>query len=531
MASDAAASGFRDPAFLQRRAARANEERRWQEAIQLCTLGLNRLPGPALEAALCLERARALLERRELARADADCRRSLALCRSVDAQVLLARCLLESGAPAAALPELESTLECDPESGSAWTLKARALLAAGQPDAAVAAAERAAVLAPSTLTFGLRLSALSAAGRHDEVMALAEARLGSGAFDAELWVSLGLSCNARGRSARAIEAFERALALAPERIDANFGLGVALCRQGDFAQGFRYLEHRQKDVGKAFRFGIAPWRGEALAGKSVFVWSEQGLGDIIQFARFVPILRRAAAHLSFFVPSTLVRLFESAPGLSGTLASGHPGFGTADYQTLLLSLPHLLSASDLGLREASEPYLLPERELVDQWRARLPAGPTIALAWQGNPKYAGEPWRSIPFAEFAPLLQQYGAAARFVSLQKNFGAEQLRASPVHHRVLDFDSELDGGADAFVDSAALLSLVDLLITTDTSLVHLAGALGTPTWLLLSDVADWRWGGEVETTIWYPSVRLFRQRVPGNWRTVVQRVCAELGALLT
>jgi len=170
------------------------------------------------------------------------------------------------------------------------------------------------------------------------------------------------------------------------------------------------------------------------------------------------------------------------------------------------------------------PLLWPERERVDRWRARLPEGPKLGLAWQGNPRYAGEPWRSMPCAYFRPLFEL--GKVSFISLQKHFGREQLTQANPPLPVLDLADTLDADGDAFVDSLAVLALVRLFVTTDTALAHVAGSAGVRTWLLLPHVADWRWGTEPERTAWYPSVRLFRQSAWGDWDGVIRRVLAEL-----
>jgi hypothetical protein len=240
------------------------------------------------------------------------------------------------------------------------------------------------------------------------------------------------------------------------------------------------------------------------------------------------MVRRLGGRVTFQVPPLLRRLFLTNPEL-GDLATGHPGFGTADYQALVMSLPHLLGLqNDFGA--AALPCLFPEPDRVDRWRACLPPGPRIALSWQGNPKYAGEPWRSMPFAHFGPLFERWGSNVTWLSLQKHFGREQLHASAYASHVLDLGDRIDGDGDAFVDSLAILSFVDLFITTDTGLAHLAGSAGIPTWILLSEAADWRWEVGGERSSWYPTVRLFRQTTGGDWDGVIRRVGDALEARL-
>jgi tetratricopeptide (TPR) repeat protein len=522
----------RDPAKLFSRAASANASRRYRHAIQLCDVALNRAPSAALKGSLYLARATALCETGEWARAEADCRRALRHDPTPPAQVLLARCLLERGQSGEAAAELEHALDMDQALPAAWLLYARALSRDQRHDAAIAAAERARQHDPGTSTLMTLFAVLATAGKHEQLVEAVERKLESSPDDADLLTTLGISCNALGRSEAAIAALSKATGRDPTRADAQFALGTALMRVGRFAEGFRCLEHRQHRAGLGFRLGVPAWLGEPLTNKHLMLLSEQGLGDKIQFARFVPLVRRLAARTTFFVPRRLVRLFRSNPSF-GDVETGHPGFRAADCQAQVMSLPHWLGLGE-DLR-TTLPCLFAEPELVSHWQKRLPRGRKIALAWQGNPNFAGEPWRSMPFAHFAPLFARCGSDVTWLSLQKDFGREQLRASGLANTVIDLADQVDCGSDAFVDSLAVLSLVDLFITTDSSLAHLAGSASVRTWLLLSEVADWRWGLEPKQSVWYPTLRLFRQCNGTGWEGVMERVaaalCASSGELAT
>jgi tetratricopeptide (TPR) repeat protein len=365
---------------------------------------------------------------------------------------------------------------------------------------------------------------LASAGRDEEVITVIRDELGVAMPSAALWTVLGQSLNARGRSEEAVQAFRSALSLDPGRVDAHCGLGQALLRLGHFAEGYVHHEHRQRRAGKGRRYGIKAWRGEPLDDKHLIVWAEQGFGDTLQFVRFLPHVRRLAPKTTLFVAPPLLRLFRSTPAL-GPVESRFPGFSASDYQILSMSVPHVLGlGDDLGTDQL--PLFQAEAERVAYWRANLPVGPKIAFAWQGNPKYGGEPWRSMPFAELEPLLARFAGSVTFLSLQKNFGSEQLAEAPFRHGVLDLSRQLDADGDAFVDSLAILALSDLFITTDSSLAHLAGSAGARAWVLLSEVADWRWGIRGDRTPWYPGLRLFRQTVGADWAGVVGRVTGEL-----
>jgi tetratricopeptide (TPR) repeat protein len=487
--------------------------------VQLCNVALNAPAGAEFEVPLRLERALAYVGAANFEQAEADCRRVLARGDSARAQALVARCLLERDELDDAVAAAETALALDDTPAESWRVLSRALSRQRHHDAAVQAAEQARLREPRASALTL-IGVLAAAGRDEEVIARVRDELERTEPSAELWTALGQSLNARGRSEEAAQAFRSALSLDAGRVAAHCGLGQALLRLGHFAEGYAHHEHRQHRAGESRRYGIRAWRGEPLANQHLIVWAEQGFGDTLQFVRFVPYLRRLTENTTLYVAPPLLRLFRNTPAL-GRIESRFPGFGASDYQILSMSVPHVLGlGDDLGTDRL--PLFEPEPERVAYWRARLPAGPKIALAWQGNPKYGGEPWRSMPFIEFERLLSRLGARASFLSLQKNFGSEQLSRAPFAHGVLDLSREIDLDGDAFVDSLAVLSLVDLFVTTDSSLAHLAGSAATRTWILLSEVADWRWGMGGDRTPWYPDLRLFRQTHGADWAGVIERV---------
>jgi tetratricopeptide (TPR) repeat protein len=524
MAAGAARGGA--AAALLGRARDALAAGRFRRAAQLCDGGLNGRPDPALAGALRVARARALAGAADWAGAAIDCRRAIELGAGGEARTLLGRCLFESGDGAAAVSELEAVVGQEVDDAGSWETYGRALSSERRHAEAVAAVENARRRDPGTGTAKALVQVLAAAGRHGEVIDFIEGELGDVPRDADLWTALGLSFNALGRSESGVAALREAVALDPTRVEANCGLGMALLRLGQLADGFRHNEYRQRDAGRWRRFGMASWQGEPLGDADLYVLSEQGFGDTIQFARFVPAARRLARRVTFQIPPPLARLFRSNPEL-GTIATSHPGFGAADYQTLVMSLPHWLGPES-GFGTAALPLLFPEPERVQRWRQELPAGPKIAIAWQGNPNYAGEPWRSMPFARFEPLFEQVGARVSWLSLQKHFGRDQLSASRFGAHVVDLADRIDLDGAAFVDSLAILSLVDLFVTTDSALAHLAGSAGIRTWLLLSQAADWRWETSAETSSWYPGMRLFRQTAGGDWEGVIRRVAEALDA---
>jgi hypothetical protein len=250
---------------------------------------------------------------------------------------------------------------------------------------------------------------------------------------------------------------------------------------------------------------------------------EQGLGDMLQFIRYAGLVHGGRVVVE--CPESLVPLFSRCRGVDQVVAEGKlmPSF---DVQAPLLSLPALLGTT-LETIPANVPYLFADADMVEKWQAWLesqqPGGeqPTrVGLVWQGSPRHRLDRYRSIPLAEFAPLAGVQGL--QLVSLQKGDGAEQLRGLAGRFSILELPEDRDMTAGAFMDTAAIMRCLDLVIAVDTGAVHLAGGLGVPVWLPLSAVGEWRWLVGREDSPWYPTMRLFRQRKLGSWRGVFQRM---------
>ncbi len=263
------------------------------------------------------------------------------------------------------------------------------------------------------------------------------------------------------------------------------------------------------------------WLGEPLGGKSLLIHAEQGLGDTIQFVRYVRFAARAGARTVLATPRSMHRLLDTCHGLDEVVAP--EAEGSHARQIPLLSLPRL-AAEWPGTGET--PYLYAEPAKARAWGERLGPhqGLRIGICWQGNPNYAGDAQRSVPLEAFAPLASIPGVT--LYSLHKGPGQAKLSGVGAALKIVDLGAELDREGHAFVDTAAAMSHLDLVISTDTAIPHLAGALGRPVWLLLPHVPDWRWGLAGGTTPWYPTMCLFRQASPGDWPSVFARVRAAL-----
>src|SRR5476649_2395300 len=313
----------------------------------------------------------------------------------------------------------------------------------------------------------------------------------------------------------------RALAIAPDDVEARVNAGICRLLQGDLQGGWRWYESRWRRLPLPDH---APpqWCGDApLAGKTILVYAEQGLGDTIQMCRYVALLAAQGADVVLRVQPALKALLSQLAGARMVLADGEP-LPAFDYHCSLMSLPFAFDTS-LATIPAGAPYLRADPARAAAWAQRLgaPAGRRIGLAWSGNRGHDRDGSRSIPLMQLRGL---FGADAQFVSLQP-----ELRA--IDRIVLENDQRIASHAAQltdFAETAALIAQLDLVISVDTSVAHLAAAMGKPVWLLLAYAPDWRWLLERDDSPWYPTMRLFRQSVRGDWDGVVAEVAHALAA---
>ncbi len=296
---------------------------------------------------------------------------------------------------------------------------------------------------------------------------------------------------------------------------------------GDYVEGFAEYEWRWKcrDFVRP-DFTQPVWTGESIAGKTILLIAEQGLGDAIQFVRFAPKVKAEGATVVFRCPTPLLRLLANFPGIDVLIPEGEP-LPSFDTYVPLLSLPAIFRTKleDIpGIHPV--PYLRADQEVARLWSDRLgPRSPgelRVGICWQGNAAHPGDRFRSAPLAAFLPLATVPGVT--LISIQKGYGIEQIAPLADRLPVLDFRD-----STRFEDTAALMALLDLMITIDSAPVHLAGALGVPTWLAASTDTDWRWLADREDSPWYPTVRIFRQSELYNWDSVFERMARELSEL--
>jgi hypothetical protein len=299
---------------------------------------------------------------------------------------------------------------------------------------------------------------------------------------------------------------------------------LALMLAGELEEGLLEQEWRRKVAQHSDwwtrRRRFPEWNGEPLAGKRFLVLAEQGMGDMIQFVRYAEDLVARGATVLVEAPPDLIDLLRDAPGVSAVVPQGGP-YPSCDYQAPIMSLPRLCGTGMESI-PASLHYLVADTRRLARWRGLLGPGskPRVGLNWAGNPAHVRDAFRSMPLAALAPLLAM--REIEWIGLQKGAAAAQIAALPRECKLRD----MAAGSQNFADLAAVLSELDLVITVDTSVVHLAGALGRPTLLLLDTGHDWRWLQHRNDSPWYPTVRLIRQAARGDWASAVAQAQLEL-----
>jgi tetratricopeptide (TPR) repeat protein len=444
-----------------------------------------------------------------------------------EAHCNLAHAFERKGNTEEAAAAFERAIASRPDYPEAYFGRANALKTKGRVEEAIAAYREAITLKPDFAAAHARLGvALTKAGEIDEAIAAYRRALDLKPENAEAHSNLGIALIEKGETDTAIAEYRQAVALAPNWAHAHFGLSLALLQKGEYAEGWREYEWRWKgavDKIKPRELPKPQWQGEDLSGKTLLLYAEQGLGDTLQFVRFVPSLAARGARVVLETPGKLLSLLRMA-GVAETVVAAGTGLPEFDFHLPLLTLPSVIGLTEESI-PADVPYLAADPARVAIWHERLSKGGfRVGVVWQGFPNAEIDKGRSIPLRCFAPLATVPGVS--LISLQKNYGLDQLDAMPESMRVATLGPDFDAGPDAFLDTAAVMVDFDLIITSDTSIAHLAGALGRPVWIVLKSNPDWRWLSDREDSAWYPTARLFRQRARGDWDEVMERLAAEL-----
>jgi len=423
----------------------------------------------------------------------------------------------------------QKALELKPDYAEAHNNLGNVLLEQGKPEEAAASFQKALRLNPDYAEAHNNLgNVLLVQGKLEGAQASYQQAVRLKPNYAEAHNNLGIALQGQGKSAaEAVLNFEQAIRLKPDFAEAHYNLSMLWLLLGNFEQGWPEYEWRwrTKDYSSAPRPQPA-WDGRPLDGKTILLHAEQGLGDTLQFIRYAAMVKQRGATVVAECPPALLDVLAGCSGIDQLLPLGGP-LPACDVHAHLLSLPGLCRTS-LATIPAAVPYLVADRSRVGHWRDRLAAvsGFKAGICWQGNPANKNDRRRSVPLAQFAPLAAVPGL--RLVSLQKGPGREQWTALAGQWPVLDLPGDGEESSQAWVDTAALVCALDLVITVDTAVAHLAGALGVPVWVALPFSPDWRWLLGRADCPWYPTMRLFRQTRLGHWPDVFERIAAELKA---
>jgi tetratricopeptide (TPR) repeat protein len=421
-------------------------------------------------------------------------------------------------------------LALKPDYADAHNNLGSALFRQRRTDEALASCQQALQIQPDFAQAHCNLgSFLAYQGRFEEAVRSYEQAVRIKPDFAEAYHGLGIALARQGRFEEAMASQEEALRLRPGFADAHYSRGLALLLQGDFEHGWPEYEWRWQRPGHEPRVFAAPlWDGTPLQGRTILLHAEQGLGDTIQFLRYAPLVQERGGTVVVECQPALLALAATCPGIEQLLPQGAP-LPAFEVHAPLLSLPSILGTT-LAHVPADIPYLRARPDLIEQWRRQLdePGTFNVGIAWQGNPAFPQDHLRSFPLKELAPLGRLPGV--RLISLQKVHGREQLADLGGLFPVLDLGERIDEAAGPFMDTAAIMLNLDLMVTSDTSIAHLAGALGVRVWIALEAVPEWRWLLDRPDSPWYPTARLFRQPEAGNWGPVFEQMASALQKLL-
>ncbi|QCO01002.1 tetratricopeptide repeat protein [Azospirillum argentinense] len=478
-------------------------------------------------------RAAALRDLNRVPEAARSAQRALALLpASADALVNLAETALAGRRGEEAERVARRAAALVPESPAAWMMLGSACAAQKRWDEAEAAYRAALDLAPGYgAAWGNLGSLLAGQGRFDEALAAFATAEERGFSGPSLWSARGNARLAMARPVEALADFDRLLQARPGDAGMRWNRGFARLLAGDCEGGWPEFDWRRHDARAEppwRRFAQPTWTGGDIAGRTILLYAEQGLGDTLQFVRYAPLVAARGARVILEVQRPLMSVMSDLPGVERLIARGDP-LPDFDLECPLMSLPRAFGTK-LDDVPAAVPYLRADPQRAAAWSERLADGQLtggqglrVGLVWAGNPRFPGDALRSPRLAGLRPVLDVPGV--RFFGLQKGPGREDLERVPTPSAFTDLGPDI---AD-FADTAAVMANLDLVISSCTGPAHLAGALGVPVWVVLPLSPDWRWLLGREDSPWYPTARLFRQTRVGDWTEVAGRVADALRAV--
>jgi len=420
---------------------------------------------------------------------------------------------------------IDQALRRDPRHPRTWIVLGELLRKQQKDPAAEPCFRRAAALAEGDAVPRLRLAQiLSGWGRYDEAASLFDQAHQRNGGDLDAISGFAQALISQGRLAESIPHIQRVLAANPDHLDARLGAARALLLSGNLTEGWpAYEARRRRSDLKMPKLHGPEWDGSPLAGKTLVVYAEQGFGDVIQFVRYIPLLAAQAAKVVLIVTPHLLALCKSVESDNVSVRTELANLPPYDFHIPLLSVPWRLEDHDWAKIPATVPYLQVPADKSASIAAPAGTRLKVGLVWAGSPTHANDAHRSAGLRALLPLTGVAGVT--FYSLQVGPRAPDL-AAEAHHALIE---PVAPKLKDYGDTAAVIDQLDLVISVDTSVVHLAGALGKPAWVMIPYAPDWRWLLHREETPWYPTLRLFRQSAPNNWDDVVERLVAELTAL--
>jgi tetratricopeptide (TPR) repeat protein len=437
-----------------------------------------------------------------------------------DAYSNLANALTSNGQLDQAVTACRQAIDLNPNLPEAHNNLGNALKDKGEIDQAIAAHRQAIALNPRLAEAHYNLgNALRDKGELGKAIAAYRQAIAVKPNYVDAHVNLGDALKEQGQLDEAIAAFRQAIVLRPGFAEVHSNLALALLTRGHFQEGWQEFEWRWKCEDSPALGNLAQplWEGRPLEGRTILLHAEQGLGDAIQFIRYLPLVEQRGGRLVILCHTQLQRLFQANAGRWQVVTQAQP-LPAFDLHCPLVSLPRVFG-TNLGNIPKESPYLHADAEEARKWQDRLAKHSPlvkVGLVWAGRPAHTNDRNRSMKLARLAPLGQAPGV--RFFSLQKGEAAAEAKTPPLGMELVDWTQELKD----FADTAALIANLDLVIAVDTAVAHLAGAMGKPVWTLLPFVPDWRWMLQRQDSPWYPTMRLFRQPCRGDWDSVIARV---------